>query len=60
MSVKQAFSSAALLYARTSIPGMSIPSPPALFSVFAVGEVTVFKLVIIVVLGVLIAALLYF
>jgi hypothetical protein len=39
---------------------MSIPAAPALFNVFAVGEVVVFKLVIIVVLGIVLIALLFF
>ncbi len=52
INVRQTFSSAALTNARASIPAMSIPFVLALFRVLAVDKVTLFKLVMIVVLGV--------
>src|ERR1700686_3679795 len=58
ISVRHTFNSVALLNARASIPGMSIPSVLPLFTVFAVDEVRLFRLVMIVVLGVVVIVLL--
>jgi hypothetical protein len=58
INVRHTFSSAALLNARASIPAMSIPFVFALFRVFAVDRVTLFRFVIIVVLGIVLIALL--
>jgi hypothetical protein len=59
ISARQTFNSAALVNANASIPAMSIPPAPALFSVFALDEVALFRLVIIEVLGVVLIALLF-
>src|SRR5258708_2243481 len=58
ISVRQTFNSLALLNARASIPGISIPPAPALRSVFEVEEVRFLRLLIIVVLGVVVMDLL--
>jgi hypothetical protein len=57
-SVRQPFSSLALLNAKASIPGMSTPPVLALFSVFEVDALAVLRLVMIVVLGIVVIALL--
>jgi hypothetical protein len=57
ISVRHTFNSVALLNASASIPGISIPSVLPLFRVFAVDDVRLFKLVRIVVLGVVVIAL---
>jgi hypothetical protein len=49
--VRHAFNSIALLKANASIPGMSTPLELALFTVFAVDDVSVFRFVMMVVLG---------
>jgi len=56
--VRQTLSSFALFSAKASIPGMSIPLEFALFSVFALDEVRVFRFVMIVVLGIVLIVLL--
>src|SRR5271156_4136377 len=58
ISVKQTFSSPALLNASASMPGMSTPPVPAIFNVFVVGVVAAFKLLMIVVLGTVLISLL--
>ena len=50
--VRQTFSSVALLRASDSIPDTSIPPAAELFKVFAVAVVAFFKLLMIVVLGI--------
>lgn len=55
--VRQTFNSAALLKASASIPDTSIPPTAELFKVFAVAAVAFFKLLIIVVLGIVLMIL---
>jgi hypothetical protein len=59
ISIRQFLSSLALLNANASIPGMSNPAVPALFNVFAVEALALFRLVMIVVLGIVLIALLW-
>jgi hypothetical protein len=47
----------ALLNARASVPGVSIPADPPVFSVFGVDEVRFFRFAMIVVLGVVVIVL---
>jgi len=59
ISVRQTFNSLALLKAKASIPAISIPPALALFRVLAVDAVALFRLLTIVVLGVVLIALLF-